>query len=147
MIVHPCGKNKDTDQLCSYCTADLRLCFCICKSLVFSCEGSVSLPEKKIYPIGQPVNYLILTLLPTLYLACHNASPYLYFDYFLYRYHYKSQHHLFVFYSHYKATQIYKFSVVQTSRLHDVCPFFVLGYPVCLSANTFVSKNLDFLQL
>ena len=35
-----CGENKGADQLCSYCTADLRLCFRICKLLVFSCTGS-----------------------------------------------------------------------------------------------------------
>ena len=32
------SKNKIADQLCNYCTADLRLCFCIilCKKLGFS---------------------------------------------------------------------------------------------------------------
>ena len=35
-----CSKNKDTDQLHSYCQADLPLCFRICKMLVFSCGGS-----------------------------------------------------------------------------------------------------------
>ena len=29
-------ENKGADQLCGYCEADLRLCFCICKMLVFS---------------------------------------------------------------------------------------------------------------
>ena len=29
------------DQLCSYCRADLRLCFRPCKLLVFSCGGSI----------------------------------------------------------------------------------------------------------
>ena len=33
-------RNKNADQLCSYCTADLRLCFRICRLLVFSCRGS-----------------------------------------------------------------------------------------------------------
>ena len=28
------------DQLHSYCKADLRLCFCLCKLLVFPCGGS-----------------------------------------------------------------------------------------------------------
>ena len=27
---YPCSENKDTDQLCSYCTADLCLCFRLC---------------------------------------------------------------------------------------------------------------------
>ena len=26
-----CRENKGADQLCSFCTADLRLCFCISK--------------------------------------------------------------------------------------------------------------------
>ena len=30
------SENKGADQLCSYCTADLRLCFCIGKNPVFS---------------------------------------------------------------------------------------------------------------
>ena len=32
----PCSKNKGTDQLRSYCEADLHLCFRICKMLDFS---------------------------------------------------------------------------------------------------------------
>ena len=31
-----CSENKGADQLRSYCTADLWLCFCICKKQVFS---------------------------------------------------------------------------------------------------------------
>ena len=26
-LFYPCSENKDADQLCSYCTADLCLCF------------------------------------------------------------------------------------------------------------------------
>ena len=26
-LYYPCSENKGADQLCSYCTADLRLCF------------------------------------------------------------------------------------------------------------------------
>ena len=33
-------ENKDADQLCSYCTADLRTCVRICGLLVSSCGGS-----------------------------------------------------------------------------------------------------------
>ena len=33
---YPCSENKGADQLCSYCTADLRLCFSLCKKPVFS---------------------------------------------------------------------------------------------------------------
>ena len=34
-LYYPCSKNKGTEQLCSNCTADLRLCFPIGKNLVF----------------------------------------------------------------------------------------------------------------
>ena len=30
------SENKGADQLCSYCEADLRLCFRLCKFLFFS---------------------------------------------------------------------------------------------------------------
>ena len=40
IVLYPCSKKKGADQLCSYCKADLRLCFCICKMLVFSGCGS-----------------------------------------------------------------------------------------------------------
>ena len=36
ILYYQCSKNKDADQLRSYCEADLRLCFRICKMLVFS---------------------------------------------------------------------------------------------------------------
>ena len=35
-LYYPCSENKGAGQLCSYCTADLRLCFRIGKNLVFS---------------------------------------------------------------------------------------------------------------
>ena len=35
-VYHPCTKNKGTDQLRCYCEADLRLCFHVCRLLVFS---------------------------------------------------------------------------------------------------------------
>ena len=35
-MYYPFSKNKGADQLCCYCTADLRLCFCIGKNPVFS---------------------------------------------------------------------------------------------------------------
>ena len=31
ILCYPYSENKGADQLCSYCTADLRLCFRICK--------------------------------------------------------------------------------------------------------------------
>ena len=41
-LYYPYRENKGADQLCSYCTADLRLCFRLCILLVFSCGGSYS---------------------------------------------------------------------------------------------------------
>ena len=55
-----CGENKGADQLCSYCTADLRLCFRIYKLLVFSCTGSISVFDPKqvclIQNMSKPAN-------------------------------------------------------------------------------------------
>ena len=39
-LYYLCSENKDADQLCGYRTADLRLCFRICKKPVFSQRGS-----------------------------------------------------------------------------------------------------------
>ena len=39
-MYYPCSENKDADQLRGYREADLRLCFRICKLLVFSRTGS-----------------------------------------------------------------------------------------------------------
>ena len=33
VLYYPCSENKGADQLCSYCTADLRLCFRIGKTI------------------------------------------------------------------------------------------------------------------
>ena len=39
-LYHLCSENKGADQLRGYREADLRLCFRICKTLVFSGHGS-----------------------------------------------------------------------------------------------------------
>ena len=39
-MYHPCSENKGADQLRGYREADLRLCFRICRLLVFPCGGS-----------------------------------------------------------------------------------------------------------
>ena len=39
-LYYPCRENKSADQLRGYREADLRLCFRICKKLVFSRRGS-----------------------------------------------------------------------------------------------------------
>ena len=38
-LYYPCSKNKEVDHLRSYCEADLRLCFHICRLLCFSRGG------------------------------------------------------------------------------------------------------------
>ena len=39
-LCYPSSKNKGADQLRSHCEADLRLCFRLCRLLVFPCGGS-----------------------------------------------------------------------------------------------------------
>ena len=39
-LYYPCSENKDADQLRGYREADLRLCFRLCRLLVFPCRGS-----------------------------------------------------------------------------------------------------------
>ena len=39
-MYYPCSENKNADQLRSYCEADQRLCFRLCKLLVFPWDGS-----------------------------------------------------------------------------------------------------------
>ena len=39
-LYYPSSANKGTDELRSYWEADLRLCFRLCKLLVFPCGGS-----------------------------------------------------------------------------------------------------------
>ena len=39
-MYYPCSENKDADQLRGYREADLRLCFRICRLLVFPRDGS-----------------------------------------------------------------------------------------------------------
>ena len=39
-VYYSCSENKGADQLCGYREAGLRLCFLICRLLVFPCGGS-----------------------------------------------------------------------------------------------------------
>ena len=39
-LYYPLSENKGADQLRGYSKAGLRLCFRICRLLVFSCDGS-----------------------------------------------------------------------------------------------------------
>ena len=40
-LYYPCSENKGADQLRSYCEADLRLCFRLCRLLGFPCSGII----------------------------------------------------------------------------------------------------------
>ena len=46
-MYYPCSENKDADQLRGHREADLRLCFRLCKLLVFSCTGSCTIRVAK----------------------------------------------------------------------------------------------------
>ena len=67
-----CSENKGTDQLWVHRQADLRLCFCICKMLVFSCSGPNILHIKALSPIGRItiLTYLILGFLGAAIFDC-----------------------------------------------------------------------------
>ena len=43
IVLYLCSENKGADQLRSYCAADLRLYFRICKKPVFSQRGSYNI--------------------------------------------------------------------------------------------------------
>ena len=45
-MYYPCSENKGADQLRSYCEADLRLCFRLCRLLVFPRGGSFDTNQK-----------------------------------------------------------------------------------------------------
>ena len=56
-MYYPCSKNKGADQHCSYWEADLRLCFCLCRLLVFPCGGSINEVMEYIPVWEQPSTY------------------------------------------------------------------------------------------
>ena len=41
-MYYPSSENEGADQLRSYCEADLRLCFRLCRLLVFPCGRSIN---------------------------------------------------------------------------------------------------------
>ena len=49
-----CGENKGTDQQCGYCTADLCLCFLICKNR-FSCDAAQIAQDEHVFNIVDSV--------------------------------------------------------------------------------------------
>ena len=45
-MYYSCSEKKGADQLHGHCEADLRLCFCICRLLVFPRGGSIKDMQK-----------------------------------------------------------------------------------------------------
>ena len=63
-MYYPCSVNKGTDQLRGYREADLRLCFRICRLLVFSRGGSDKFCRKYNYcPEGLHWDYIKVIIL------------------------------------------------------------------------------------
>ena len=52
-MYYPCSENKGADQLRGYREADLRLCFRLCRLLVFPRGGSNISSEKPIHAISE----------------------------------------------------------------------------------------------
>ena len=61
-LYYLCSENKGADQLCGYREADLRLCFRIRKTLVFSRRG----PNGGVHPDQGPVGQRIVSLTSSL---------------------------------------------------------------------------------
>ena len=58
------SEHKDADQLCSYCTVNLRFCFHICRSFIFISE-SARLVQKHFmmkmgYDIASKLNFRVM---------------------------------------------------------------------------------------
>ena len=66
-LYYPYSEIKGADQLRCYREADLRLCFRICKTLVFSWRGSIVYDCKLVWglPWTHYINMLILTVIFT----------------------------------------------------------------------------------
>ena len=59
-MYYPSSENKGADQLRSYCEADLRLCFRLCKLLVFPRGGSIV--DRKIGQVDTTLMWLAVSL-------------------------------------------------------------------------------------
>ena len=61
-MYYPCSKNEGADRLRGYREADLRLCFRICRLLVFSCGGSYRefFPKQKLKILWKKIDFDIL---------------------------------------------------------------------------------------
>ena len=58
-LYYSSSENKGADQLRSYCEADMRLCFRLCRFLIFPCGGS-NLLQYVIYILGiNKMDYII----------------------------------------------------------------------------------------
>ena len=59
-LYYLCSENKDVDQLCSYCTAELHLCFRICRYVGFL-ERQLTLYSKNFNSNNSLVSFHSLT--------------------------------------------------------------------------------------
>ena len=48
-LYYPCSETKGVDQLRGYCEVDLRLCFRVCRLVVFLCDGSYRHRDRQYY--------------------------------------------------------------------------------------------------
>ena len=54
-LYYLCSENKGADQLRGYREADLRLCFCLCRLLVFPLGGSI---DAQLNRVGKPYFFI-----------------------------------------------------------------------------------------
>ena len=73
-LYYPSSENKGADRLCSYCTADLCLCFCIDKNLAHRRTGIVLSGESK------DTDQLHCWIGADLHLSFHNENNVLSYD-------------------------------------------------------------------
>ena len=65
-LYYPCSENRGADQLCSYCTADMCLCFRICKSR-FSHDAAQINELSSMIAINQDIHALEVLVLGVIF--------------------------------------------------------------------------------
>ena len=62
-LYYPCSENKGADQLRGHREADLRLCFRLCRLLVFPCGGSFdpSMVKTENFSLGIDYEYELVS--------------------------------------------------------------------------------------
>ena len=67
---YPCSESKGADQLRIYCEADLRLCFRICRLMVFPCGGLIMITTSSSYYVPYHNKHMENVLLDILSTPC-----------------------------------------------------------------------------